>query len=384
MRLNIPGYFVKASLAALLAGGVGLVVHGGPARAADRVGAQTDPQAEIENEDCLACHGSPGIEVEFANGDVIEAYVDPDVFEGSVHGQNDLACVDCHPDKTEGFPHREVTADSARAYTLQRYESCATCHYSKYEAQMDSVHERAIEAGNLEAAVCVDCHGSHDVQPPDQPRSRIPQTCRKCHSAIYDEYAQSVHGEALLEESNPDVPTCIDCHGVHNIPDPLTAEFRLKSPELCAGCHADPERMDKYGISTQVLTTYVADFHGTTVTLFEKESPDQETNKAVCFDCHGVHDIRRVDDPQSHVIRQNLVETCRQCHPDATDNFPTAWTSHFIPDREHSPLVFSVNQFYKFFIPGVLGSMGFFVLTDIGRRVSRAVRRNRRKEGSDE
>ena len=79
------------------------------------------------------------------------------------------------------------------------------------------------------------------------------------------------------------MPTCIDCHGVHNIGDPTTAEFRLKSPEMCAKCHTDPAIMDKYGISTQVLNTYVADFHGTTVTLFEKQSPDAETNKPVCY-----------------------------------------------------------------------------------------------------
>jgi hypothetical protein len=34
------------------------------------------------------------------------------------------------------------------------------------------------------------------------------------------------------------------------------------------------------------------------VTLFEKTSPDQATNKPVCFDCHGVHNIQGVDDPQ--------------------------------------------------------------------------------------
>ena len=41
-----------------------------------------------------------------------------------------------------------------------------------------------------------------------------------------------------------------------------------------------PAIMDKYGISTQVLNTYVADFHGTTVTLFEKQSPDARNQQA--------------------------------------------------------------------------------------------------------
>ena len=38
--------------------------------------------------------------------------------------------------------------------------------------------------------------------------------------------------------------------------------------------------MGKYGISTQVLNTYVADFHGTTVTLFEQVSPNTPDEQA--------------------------------------------------------------------------------------------------------
>jgi hypothetical protein len=82
---------------------------------------------------------------------------------------------------------------------------------------------------------------------------------------------------------------------VHNIQNPTTARFRNDVPSLCAKCHTDPKRMARYGISTAVLNTYVADFHGTTVTLFEKVSPDTPTNKPVCTDCHGVHDISMVD-----------------------------------------------------------------------------------------
>ena len=173
-----------------------------------------------------------------------------------------------------------------------------------------------------------------------------------------------------------DVPTCIDCHGVHNIPDPTTAAFRLKSPELCAKCHANASIMDKYGISTQVFNTYVADFHGTTVTLFQKESPDAPTNKPVCFDCHGVHDIVKVDDPQKGLeLRQNILKRCQVCHPTATTNFSEAWMSHYIPSPTKYPVVYFVDLFYKFFIPGVLGGMAILVVLD----VSSVVRQKRRK-----
>jgi hypothetical protein len=128
--------------------------------------------------------------------------------------------------------------------------------------------------------------------------------------------------------------------------------------------------MDKYGISTDVLNTYVADFHGTTVTLFEQQSPDAPTNKPVCYDCHGVHDISWVTDPNTGIeMQQNLLVRCQKCHPDATSSFPSAWMSHYIPSPEHYSLVYYVNLFYKFFIPLVLGGMVALVGLDVGHSV---------------
>ena len=199
---------------------------------------------------------------------------------------------------------------------------CAECHEEIAQRQQDGVHEKAIAEGNLDAATCFDCHGNHAIQDPDLPRERVSQTCGKCHSDINDQYTHSVHGKALLGEDNPDVPVCTDCHGVHNIADPTTAQFRLSSPEMCGKCHADETKMAKYDISTDVFNTYVADFHGTTVELFDKQTPDQETNKAVCYDCHGIHNIMATKDEGSQVVKENLLVTCQKCHPDANGELP--------------------------------------------------------------
>ncbi|HBA92864.1 MAG TPA: hypothetical protein DCZ08_14370 [Anaerolineaceae bacterium] len=143
--------------------------------------------------------------------------------------------------------------------------------------------------------------------------------------------------------------------------------------------------MDKYGLSTQVMETYIADFHGTTVTLFEKVDPDQQTNMPVCFDCHGVHDIRRADDPEKGLqVKENLLSTCQRCHPDATSNFPDSWLSHYIPSPEHAPLVYYVGLVYKILIPLVLGAMALFILTDIYRKVSRKRKKNGNNGGIEE
>ncbi|NJD58338.1 MAG: cytochrome C [Anaerolineales bacterium] len=332
----------------------------------------------VSNETCLGCHGTPGISMQLENGETLDLYVDPQAYAASIHGQDGYACVQCHTNLGE-YPHPEFKASDPRDATLQLTGVCDRCHSGQYTLTMDSVHAAAQAEGKREAAVCSDCHGSHNVQQwtdPDtgellpQARLNIPLTCAQCHNAIYQKYVNSVHGAALTEEANTDVPTCIDCHGVHNIGNPTTAAFRLNSPQLCATCHTNPELMDKYGISTDVLNTYISDFHGTTVTLFEKQSPDAQTNKPVCYDCHGVHDISKVDDPNTGLqMQENLLARCKVCHPDATRNFPAAWMSHYIPSASHFPAVYYVNLFYSLFIPGVLGFMLVLVGLDVGHSV---------------
>jgi hypothetical protein len=348
-------------------------------------GAAPSPQ-KISNDVCLSCHSQPGLSKTLPSGETWSLYVDDSHFMDSVHGQENVACVDCH-DNITGFPHPEFIVADLRGVSLQLYQTCQKCHAAQYSSVLDSVHQRAFAAGNFDAAVCTDCHNPHtqtritdkatgEILP--QARLQIPQTCARCHSAIYDQYKQSIHGAALTEEGNTDVPTCIDCHGVHNIQDPTTARFRNDTPLLCAKCHTNHAIMDKYGISTDVLETYVADFHGTTVTLFEKVNPDLPTNKAVCTDCHGIHDIKSVNDPEEGIaLKKNLLIKCQRCHPDATINFPDAWMSHYIASPTKFPLVYYVNLFYKIFIPTVLGGMGLYVLTDVYRRFI-----NRRKGGT--
>lgn len=379
-----PGHFLIAILVAptatLLLLLVGLPPLAGAAPAPSDSVAPPLLQGGISNDACLACHASPDLQLTLPSGEILDLTVSSDDYESSVHGEFGYACVQCHTD-IEGYPHPEIRAGTVRDWIVSQYQTCAACHTDKYQATLDSVHQKELAAGNFEAAVCSDCHGSHTVRPPGEPRTQIPQTCRQCHSAIFDVYAGSVHGDALLGEGNPDVPSCTDCHGVHSIEGQSDSQFRLSSPQICAQCHADEDLMAGYGISTDVFDTYVSDFHGTTVTIFQQVTEGQQINAPVCIDCHGVHDIQQVDSPDSPVLKENLVQTCRQCHPDASANFPDAWLSHYRPSPTHWPLVYFVDLFYKIFIPTVIGGMLLFVATDIGRRWTR---RKPKPENGDE
>lgn len=331
-----------------------------------------------DNSTCLGCHSNPGLTTQLPSGETLPLTVDPMVYNASVHGAAGMQCTACHTN-IQGYPHPPLTAKDRRDFQMERYQQCRTCHPDQYKDSLDSNHARELAAGNRNAAICTDCHGAHDIKKPDQPRQKISDNCQKCHSTIHEQYVGSVHGAALMDTSNPDVPVCTDCHGAHSQEDPTTAAFRLKSPDICGECHANAALMKKYSISTDVFNTYVADFHGTTVTLFEKQHPDQETNKAVCTDCHGIHDIMQVNATNASVVKENLLTTCRRCHPDATANFPDSWVGHFPPSRDRFPLVYYVNLFYTILIPAVIGGMALFVGIDAVRRI---VNRFRRKSES--
>jgi predicted CXXCH cytochrome family protein len=323
-----------------------------------------------DNTYCLVCHSNTDSTLAFADGTTASLEIGTDTIHDSVHGasagEDALACSDCH--QNYAYPHEPVNVSSQRAFTIQQSLNCTTCHEDQTENLADGVHYTALMNGNLNAATCVDCHGAHDVQPPDVTISASTESCGECHTVTFNEYVDSVHGEALFN-GDENVPACVDCHGVHGIQHPTTALFRNRSPQLCATCHADADLMEEYDITTNVFDSYLSDFHGSTVSLFEQQDPNVATNKAVCYDCHGVHNITRADDSKSQVVRENLLTTCQKCHPGATSDFPASWVGHFEPTVEEHPLFFTVDLFYKILIPVVLGGFAFLVGTDIFRRI---------------
>jgi predicted CXXCH cytochrome family protein len=351
---------VVAVAFALLAPRGGLAVRGEGTAAPDGTGWSPDSS----DEPCLKCHRDPDLSMTFPSGEALSLTFDVETFRESVHGDR-LDCIDCHQRHRE-YPHPPLGVLNRRDYARAEYEACKRCHFENYTRTLDSMHFDAMAEGNADAAICTDCHTAHAVTQLEESRTEIVETCSECHDDIYQDYAQSVHGAALSDE-NPDVPDCIVCHGVHNIASATTAAFRRESVDLCAECHADKALMDKYDISSRLLETYLDDFHGKTVGFYQKESAEVWPDVAVCTDCHGVHDIKSVDDPESSVIKENLVTTCRKCHADATSNFPSAWLSHYEPTIDKASLVFFIRQYYMVLIPAMVVGLALNVLLDLWR-----------------
>ncbi|MEW6033358.1 MAG: cytochrome c3 family protein [Chloroflexota bacterium] len=364
LSLVAPGVIVLAAVVAVAAAiGTEPPVFAAHTQAPPINAITNGPDAE-----CLACHGIKELSVTLPSGERLNLYIDQGSLSTSVHSGR-LICSDCHRDSTS-YPHPKREFRSLREYSVAQYELCKRCHFANYTKTLDSVHYERLSQGDLKTPICTDCHGAHNVTRPDVPRSLVSQTCSHCHTAVYSAYAGSVHGAALLAESNPDVPVCTDCHRVHNIQDPLTAEFHVQSVQLCSRCHSDRQVMDKYGISTNVTSTYLRSFHGMSVFLSGEHGERRTISEPVCTDCHGVHDIEPVSSPTSPVIKANLAQTCAKCHTDATPNFPSSWGGHYEPSLQKAPAVFLIRWFYRILIPFIIGGLAVHILLDLWRVVT--------------
>jgi len=335
-----------------------------------------DPAQETERY-CLSCHSNPNLYMTLPSGEALLLYVSGETLAGSIHSPLGIECEACHTE-IKAYPHPEQPYETLREFSRAYALSCKKCHSVNFEKTQDSIHAQAAEQGHLNAPVCTDCHGAHDVHPPDMPRSKISETCGNCHAAILNEYAQSIHGKALSEENNADVPVCTDCHGVHNIQDPRTDQFRVNTPELCAGCHANAALMQKYNLRADVYDLYKLSWHGVDVSVYKARWLTIWHDSAVCTDCHGIHNIRKTDDPASSVNPNNLLATCQKCHPGVSQNWTGAWTGHYEVSLERTPFVYYTKIFYSQFTPVVLWISGFYVALQILHATIERVRRSLR------
>ena len=284
-----------------------------PLSAQDRV---TPP----ENAMCLGCHNMVGFGMPGPDGEKRDLHVTADKFNASVHGAQ--KCVSCHEDIV-GVPHEKGVEhkvgcvqchrdlwDEARLAGEEAQEAKLGEVVLQIESYMNSVHARPSMADQSRTnATCYDCHDAHYVKPIngdelDRPlRQATPEVCGNCHSEIAAAYQASVHGMEHAE-GNVAAATCIDCHTPHNIDSPELDTNKLVITENCGNCHE------------AAAESYMHTYHG-------KVNRLGYAYTAKCFDCHGSHDIKRVEDPVSRVHMDNRLQTCQTCHETATAGYAT-------------------------------------------------------------
>ncbi|OFZ17260.1 MAG: hypothetical protein A2X86_02070 [Bdellovibrionales bacterium GWA2_49_15] len=311
---------------------------------------------------CLDCHGQKGESLRFQDGSRKEVFVNPEEWAQSVHG-GILTCTDCHRDISD-VPHGPKKIPDARDYTLQQSNTCQRCHYAYFTRMLDGIHYEVLKSGVREAPTCVDCHGSHNIKSPKTLRAALNGRCGSCHNQVFETYKKSVHGKLFMAGNNEDVPVCTDCHGAHAIENPNKSKFHLNSYQICAKCHADEDKMKRYGLNPNVLTTYLEDFHGASTKVYAAEARDPKRPIATCTDCHGIHDIVSF---KGGIARQNILKACQRCHAQVPAAFTDSWLSHYRPSLDKYPAVWVVKWAYRILIPLIILGLVLHILLHLWR-----------------
>jgi hypothetical protein len=274
----------------------------------------------------------------------IEGYADSVHGAAARRGDPDApGCADCHG----SHDIRSPKDPSSRVYQTNIPDTCGKCHFDAaltkrhhlldVSAYENSVHAKMVGKNRLlYAAVCTDCHGTHDIQSPEglmSPTNKrhVAATCGRCHDNIYKQYEQSIHGKAVARGVK-DAPTCIDCHGEHGI-------------------------QRKYGLPANRLSTYMNSYHG----IANKFG---DITVANCATCHGSHNVLPSSDPRSTVNKKNLPRTCGKCHPGAGVNFANG-SIHVFPTMHRDVFVYWVRLAYRCFIFLLVGSFCGYILLDL-------------------
>ncbi len=319
--------------------------HGGDATKEDaeesmskNAGFMGVPSGNAISSVCSNCHSSATVMVKKYNSllplDQMSSLTSSVHGESSTKGGQRIAqCTSCHG--AHGIVSKNNRSSSV--HPLNVPATCAKCHSSaqylrdynpalpvdQLDKYRTSVHGKQNAKGDASVAECASCHGSHDILPAADVRSRVyattlPKTCGSCHSNTnlmrkyalpsdqLEKYSRSVHGIALLEKKDLGAPACNDCHGNHGAVPPGVESIS----RVCGTCHA---------LNAELFS---ASPH--------KKAFDQR-KLPECETCHSHHDVVAATDKLLGVGKGAV---CAWCHtPEkAPKGFEVARTMRLLVD----------------------------------------------------
>lgn len=189
-----------------------------PAAAAQKV-------AEIDNSDCFSCHDDAGIETTGPDGKTRSIQVVEKDFTASIHGGN--RCTSCHDDIAEvphpdGFKPKPVSCSKCHRVEAGIYlksdhgtavhqgvaeaASCKDCHGATHTLLSSRNPASPVNRLNI-PQTCGRCHSNEQEMAKFNLRQRNPV-------ASYD---SSVHGVAFEQKKMINAAVCTDCHGSHDL-----------------------------------------------------------------------------------------------------------------------------------------------------------------------
>jgi hypothetical protein len=321
-----------------------------------------------KNVDCSKCHEEMGQQYQRSRHGQLFAASDPNAptckeCHGTHHilGKRDPVSVTFPPNVPQlcGRCHKEGQKAALRYTGVQ---------HQIIESYSESIHGKGLlKSGLTVTATCTSCHTAHNELPKSDPNStvnpkNVPGTCGQCHHGIQEQFVNSVHSVTVTRTGAP-LPVCSDCHTAHSIKRADADSFKLEIMDRCGKCHGE------------IAKTYFDTYHG-------KVSRLGYTKTAKCYDCHGAHDVLKVTDPNSHLSRANVVQTCRKCHADATRRFAGYLTHATHHDPRKYPFLFYTFWGMTALLVGTFIVGGVHTLLWLPRAVE--MRRNLKAEEEEE
>ena len=144
-----------------------------------------------------------------------------------------VSCVTCHEELWEKAKKDNKTQENPRLGVV----------VEQIDKFMKSIHARPNRDDQSRTnASCHNCHDPHYIYANGSPerqewRLNIPNTCGKCHEAQRMQYETSVHGKEVLQNKNPGAAICSDCHTTHDVEDPAKDTAKLVITQNCGNCH---------------------------------------------------------------------------------------------------------------------------------------------------
>jgi len=275
-----------------------------------RILPHTDPRSSIARKNiaatCTQCHA----QIEEVHRKVIRG----ELWEKQAHMLP--SCVDCHqPHKVRKVFYDQGMADS----------DCMRCHAAQDLKSAKDGRSLYVDANEVKGSrhvksACSQCHTGVNASH-RRPCETITQKvdCAACHTEVGQQYQKSMHG-VLLTKSDPNAPSCKECHGTHTIhgkKEPKSPIFPTNIPDLCARCHREGQKaaMRYTGKQHGIIERYTESIHGKGLLK------SGLTVTATCTDCHTAHSVLPIDSTQSSVNPKNVPNTCGRCHHGIEDQF---------------------------------------------------------------
>lgn len=273
----------------------------------------------LDDDQCLSCH--------------LEEDELPDDFQNyDIHLQVGLSCSGCHggdaatDDMDEAMSPEKGFIGVPSKREIPQF--CGKCHADisfmrEYQPRIPtdqvnqyytSIHGQKLKDGDQKVADCNSCHTSHGILSSHDSRStvyalNVPETCNKCHGDSeymkkynirtdqMKEFAEGVHGKALLDDQDTGAPACNDCHGNHGAMPPGISSIS----HVCGTCHVN--NMQYFSSSKMAK-------------VFEEEELH------ACEECHDNHKVLKTSDKMISITEESV---CIDCHDD-DKGFETANT----------------------------------------------------------